>query len=931
MSISLDRRRLSACQVVAVSGGFASALIGLAGILGWILGLGVLTGAASHHGNIASSTCIVFLIDGMVLVAAMWLPSLARPWPCVVLVAVTSIFALLSFAGLLSGLNPSMYAPILPSIWRLAVIPGTGMSPLTGLLFFLGGASLVLLLVSGTKRATRDPAACLAGLVALTGLVCTLSYAYGSPWQYATGMGSMTLAASSAFVILGVGLVAAQGGDSFFIKPFTDGSVRATLLRKFVPLVFIAVIGSDLLQHFVTSLNGAYVSAISVVLFCTFAVVVAIRTAKAIGGTLEKADAECRQAEAALRESEAKYRTIFENSGTALMFTEENTTISLVNKEFEKLTGYARDEIEGKKSWMEFVAGAADLDKMKSYHELRRTDRKSAPQTYEFQLRDRAGRIKHIVNSVVVIPDSHKGLSALLDITERKRAEEALAESRKYLDKIINSIADPLFVKDTEFRWVLLNDAFCSFVGRSRDELIGRSDFDFFPKSDVDGFRKKDEAVFKSGEEDISEEEIRDSEGRIHTVATRRTLYRGENGDELIVGIMRDVTDRKRLEEQLRQAAKMEAIGTLAGGVAHDFNNLMTAVIGYSDLVLQRSEAEPLRRDIEQIRKAGLKAANLTSQLLAFSRRQVLQPRVLDLNYVIADTQSMLRRLIGEDIELVGMPDGSLGRVFADPGLIEQVILNLAINARDAMPAGGKLTIETANIYLDKVYAQQHFGVQPGHYVLLAMSDTGIGMSQETLSHIFEPFFTTKEKGKGTGLGLATVYGIVQQSGGHIWVYSEEGKGATFKVYLPRVQEDTESEGPEAGPPEPPRGGSEAILLVEDDNVVRSLAAESLRLSGYAVFESCNGVEALETFKTHRDSIKLVVTDVVMPEMSGRGLAMKIAELSPQIRVLYISGYTDDAIVHHGVLDPDTAFLQKPFTPEALARKVRDLLDQPAP
>jgi PAS domain S-box-containing protein len=386
--------------------------------------------------------------------------------------------------------------------------------------------------------------------------------------------------------------------------------------------------------------------------------------------------------------------------------------------------------------------------------------------------------------------------------------------------------------------------------------------------------------------------------------------------------------DKQALEEQLRQSQKMEAIGKLAGGVAHDFNNLLTVIHGYSDLILRDlDEKSRFFQDISEIKKASEHAASLTRQLLAFSRKQVLQPKIFDLNDLVSNMDKMLRRMIGEDIQLVTLLSEDLGRVKVDPGQIEQVIFNLAINARDAMPKGGKLTIETSNVLLDENYARLHVGVTPGHYVMLSISDTGIGMTPEIKERIFEPFFTTKEKGKGTGLGLSTVYGIVKQSGGNIWVYSEPGQGTTFKIYLPTIEEITDVLEAKVVPTKSLQG-SETILLAEDEEAVKKFASMTLQSYGYKVLEAANGEEALRVVQEQPPGfIRLMLTDVVMPGMSGRELANSLQLLQPEMKVLYMSGYTDNAIVHHGVLDPGMAYIQKPFTPDGLASKVREILD----
>jgi len=398
----------------------------------------------------------------------------------------------------------------------------------------------------------------------------------------------------------------------------------------------------------------------------------------------------------------------------------------------------------------------------------------------------------------------------------------------------------------------------------------------------------------------------------------------------LISSGIRDISERVALEERLRQSQKMEAVGRLAGGIAHDFNNLLTIILGYSQILKDGLQAgSRLADSTGQIKSAAERAAGITRQLLAFSRKQVLSPRVINLNDIVLNLDALLRRLIGEDIEVLTVPAPDLGTVKADPGQIEQVVMNLSLNSRDAMPRGGKLTLETSNAVLDETYARGHQPVEPGRYVMLAVSDTGTGMSEQTLTRIFEPFYTTKEVGKGTGLGLSMVYGIVKQSGGYIWVYSEPNQGTTFKIYLPRVDQPAEDAGAEKQPASVSRG-TETLLLVEDDPQLRELSSSVLKHYGYNVLVAATPEEGIAISQANHHDLRLLVTDVVMPRINGRQLAERIQKVCPRIRVLYISGYTDNAIVHYGVLDPGLWFLPKPFTLSALVAKVREVLDSPS-
>jgi two-component system cell cycle sensor histidine kinase/response regulator CckA len=414
-------------------------------------------------------------------------------------------------------------------------------------------------------------------------------------------------------------------------------------------------------------------------------------------------------------------------------------------------------------------------------------------------------------------------------------------------------------------------------------------------------------------------------DGTIRQVSSFGRIFYDGGAPLRAAGVSIDVTERTELEERHRQSQKMEAIGQLAGGIAHDFNNLLTAIHGYSEILTEAIDSQsPLLTDVREIQRAADRATTLTRQLLAFSRNQILEPRILDLRESIHSMESMLSRLIGENIEVVARLAPDVGHVKADPGQIEQVILNLALNARDAMANGGTMIIELANAELDASYARRHASVAPGHYVRLSVSDTGTGMDAATRARIFDPFFTTKAHGRGTGLGLSTVYGIVKQSGGNIWVYSEPGRGSTFKIYLPRVDEPVDQPAPELAAASD--GGAETVLVVEDEHAVRELVRKVLERAGYRVFVAATPHEAIAIAEQHPEGIDLLMSDVVLPQMGGRALAEELKAKTNGLRVLYMSGYTDDTIVHHGVLDPGTPFLQKPFTARALTNKVRELL-----
>jgi PAS domain S-box-containing protein len=633
---------------------------------------------------------------------------------------------------------------------------------------------------------------------------------------------------------------------------------------------------------------------------------------------------ERKRAEVQIKASEEKFRKAFMTGADAFYIATLNEgKIIDVNDRFEDVFGYTREEAIGNSA---LVLGlyAYPADRQKMVSEVKSN---GYVRNLEVAARKKGGEPITVLMSANLLQGGDKQivLGVIRDVTEQKRAEQALVRLRQAVD----ASGEVVFMTDSAGLITLINPEFTRLYGYTEEEVVGK----VTPRILKSGTTQpEDYAIFWKtilGKR-VARSEVTNQtkEGQLVSVESSVNPILDEHGNITgFLAIQRDVMHRKQLEEQFRQAQKMEAVGRLAGGVAHDFNNILTVINGYSELMLGQLMSEnPHQKYVNEIMKAGERAAGLTRQLLAFSRQQVLEPQVLDLNQAVINVHSMLRRLIGEDIQLVMIPAENLGRVKADPGQMEQVLLNLAVNARDAMPQGGNLSIETANVILDENYTRGDFVVTPGAYVMLAMNDSGMGMDAETKQRIFEPFFTTKEKGKGTGLGLSMVYGVVKQSGGYINVYSEVGYGTTFKIYLPRV--DAPIEAPErAGRGVEHSRGNETVLLVEDDAPIRALVRSTLEGHGYTVLEAPDGADALASASLYKDTIHLLVTDLVMPGMSGRSLSERLAISRPEIKILYMSGYTDDAVIRHGGLEMGMAFLQKPFTPDSLARKVREVLD----
>ena len=633
------------------------------------------------------------------------------------------------------------------------------------------------------------------------------------------------------------------------------------------------------------------------------------------------------RAEQALHATEERYRTLVEQSSDATFVLDAAGRVVDTNLASEQLLGYAQSALLGRR-WDDLLA-PEDL----AAHPLHFADlRAGRTLRFERQLQHADGTAIPVELSAKMLPDG-RFLEIARDIRERKGAEEELRRTTQLLALMYESVADVIFLLAVQpgdvYRFEFVNRAFLAATGLAREQVVGRRVEDVLPESShalvLGNYRRAIEERRRVDWEEVAVYPAGTKVGEVNVVP----VFDATGRCTRLIGAVHDASERRQLEGQLLQAQKMEAIGQLAGGIAHDFNNLLTAIRGYAELPRRNlpSDDEENRADIDQVVSAADRAAALTRQLLAFSRRQVLQPKVLDPAEVVEGIAPMLRRLLGEHIELTTHTAPDLGWVRVDPSQLEQVIVNLAVNARDAMPDGGKLTMELSNVELDRTYVAAHAEATPGPYVLLAVSDTGSGIPTAAKDHIFEPFFTTKEVGQGTGMGLATVYGIVKQSGGSIYVYSEPGAGTTFRIYLPRVTAEPSAAGADTIAARPSSAGSETILLVEDEPAVRSFARRTLEEQGYTVLEAAGGADALAIAAAHAGAIALLVTDVIMPGLQGHQLAEQLLAARPELRALYVSGFTENSVIHHGVPEHGVAFLPKPFSADALGAAVRAALD----
>jgi two-component system, cell cycle sensor histidine kinase and response regulator CckA len=626
-----------------------------------------------------------------------------------------------------------------------------------------------------------------------------------------------------------------------------------------------------------------------------------------------------RQREILLQGSEVNYRYLFENNPMVMwVFDLEDLAFLAVNDAAIAHYGYSREEFLS--MTIKDIRPEADIPALVQEAAAKDQALKSVG-IWRHRKKDGTIIDVEVVSHALWFKGKEARLVLSTDITERTTAEMERQASEARYQTLFEYAPAGILIADPESYYLDANDDMCRMLGYSRDELIGMHAVDIVPPDEVEYIAPALKVV-KSTAEYNRCWRFRRKDGSIFEGEVTATQMPDGN----ILAVIRDITERNHLEGQLRQAQKMEAVGLLAGGIAHDFNNLLTAITGYSDLTLKKLRPDdPLSGNIREIRDAGDRAASLTSQLLAFSRKQVLKPEILNLNAVIEKMEKMLRRIVRESIEFQVVLDPALGNIKADPGQMEQVIVNLVVNARDAILGGGRLMIKTENIYLDEDYVSQHIEIVPGPFVKITLSDTGQGMDEATRRRIFEPFFTTKEVGKGSGLGLSTVYGIIKQSGGDITVYSELGYGTTFKIYLPRVDENVTAPARDLSGGD--GSGTETILLVEDEELVRNLIREILVDAGYRVLDAPNGKEALAICESYPDPIDLMLTDVVMPGMSGVELKKEVMIVRPDIKVLLMSGYTDESLAAEGKLNTEGTFIEKPFAPDSITRKIREVLD----
>ncbi len=920
MSPALNPRFLAFHRTLTTACALSVQVIGALVLLGWIFDLSSLKHLAPGLASMKPNTALAFILEGL----ALWF--LGRPETTVGrtraargAAALAALLGLLTLGEYLLGSDFGLDQVLFRDTEAGLLYPGR-MSPATAVDFILFGAVLLLLDVPWARRLR---AALMVGgtLIALLALV-----GYGLSVRSLYAVGAFTpiaLHTSAAFLLLSAGLLFARptaGLAALLASDTVGGQVARRLLpgALFIPLLlgWFRLLGER---------ADLYDGTFGLALYAVTNVGVIGGLVAWIAFALDRADRDRRLAE-------ERFRATFEQAAVGVALLSPEGRWLRVNRKLCDIVGYPPAELLQKT--FQDITHPEDLDA-----DLALARRVLAGDLETYTLEKRYFRKDASIvwiNLTVSLVRAADGapeyfIAVVEDISRRRAAEDSLRMSEARFRSLSESELIGIIVADFEGRILEANPAFLKMVGYGREDVdAGRIRLDELTPS---VFREQDQhaiAQLKAGgvAPPWQKEYIRKDGSRMPVLVGVSPL---KGSAAAVVAFALDLSEKRRLEEQLRHAQRMEIVGRLAGGVAHDFNNLLTPILGYCEMLLaQLRPGERFWEEVEQIRSSGDRAAALTRQLLAFSRKQVLKPKVVSLNTVVADVQKLLRRVIGEDIAIDLRLDPGLGAVEVDPTQMDQVLLNLAVNARDAMPAGGRILIETTNVQMDEAHVSSHPELVSGPYVLLSLSDTGTGMDAVTLGRLFEPFFTTKELGKGTGLGLATVQGIVRQSGGHIWVYSEPGHGTTFKIYFPAVRSAAGTDlRPKPGAVGA-AGGTETLLLVEDDAALRTFAVRALEGKGYRILAASSGEGALQAAQAHPGAIHLCLTDVVMPGLSGRDTASRLQALRPDLKVLFMSGYSGNTVAKYGVLEQGVDLLEKPFTAGELVRRVREILDRPA-
>jgi PAS domain S-box-containing protein len=913
------------------------------GLLGYLPGLGLLASIHKDYIPMAPATAVGFMILGGILPALNTKPlSRTRMMVLSVLTVMVSLFGLMDMVGYMIGIDFVFEQALVPASSSHGGILVGRMSPVTGSCFFLSGIALWCLILQQGSSPSGNRIEYIGGFLAVLVLtisfVFCLAYFHGSPLLYGyTSLIPMALTTALGFLLLSLGILISRN-DGFPMRMFTENSTRAYLLRFMVPLSILSVLlGGLTASSFIQwlEINPAIISAALTVLMAILTGLAATFISRHMSRLIDRQNDIIKRSRKALSRQEEEYRILFETMVQGVVYQNAAGEILTANPAAQHILGLSLDQMKGRTSkdprWKAVDKNRNELPGDRHPAMVALKTKKVVKDFIQGVFNPKHNDYVWIlVNSV---PQFREGedkpcqvYSTFLDITESRQTEAV----RDMLMTAIEQSGEMVVITSPEGIIQYVNHAFEKVSGYTRQEVIGRN-----PRILKSG--KQDEAFYHQLWATISKGNT--FKGRMVNKRKDGTFYTEDAAISPVcnaagaivnyVAVNRDITEQILLEAQFQQAQKMESVGRLAGGVAHDFNNMLTIIISYAQMLINQTKAsDPSHNDLKQILKAAQRSTDITRQLLAFARKQTISPKYLDVNDAVESTLKMLRRLIGEDIDLSWNPESALWPVMADPSQIDQVLANLCVNARDAIRGVGKITIETDNLSFDNEYCAGHPGFVPGDFVLLAVSDDGCGMDKATLDRLFEPFFTTKGLDHGTGLGLATVYGIVKQNNGFINVYSEPEKGTTFRIYLPRHTGEAGEIRPKEAV-EIQMGRGETVLIVEDEASILKLGKRILLDLGYTVLAAATPGQAMETAKTHEGDIHLVITDVVMPEMNGRDLSRQIQNFYPNIKVLFMSGYTADVIAHQGVLDEGVHFLQKPFSNKDMAAKIREVLDTP--